>query len=35
MDELNRVSLYYTDIMNMKQFVVVMERNQKLEKLGI
>ena len=35
MDELNRVHLYYKDIMTMKQFVIVMERNQKLENLGI
>lgn len=34
-DELNRVHLYYKDIMTMKQFVIVMERNEKLEKLGI
>lgn len=35
MDELNRVHLYYKDIMTMKQFIIVMERNQKLENLGI
>jgi hypothetical protein len=35
MDELNRVHLYYKDIMTMKQFVIAMVRNEKLENLGI
>ena len=35
MDELNRVHLYYKDIMTMEQFVIAMERNEKLENLGI
>jgi hypothetical protein len=34
-EELNRVHFYYTDIMTMKQFVIAMERNEKLENLGI
>ena len=34
-DELNRVHLYYKDIMTMKQFVIAMKRNEKLENLGI
>jgi hypothetical protein len=34
-DELKRVEHYYTDIMTMEQFFLAMERNQKLENLGI
>lgn len=34
-EELNKVHLYYNDIMTMKQFVIAMERNEKLENLGI
>ena len=34
-DELKRVEHYYTDIMTMEQFFSAMERNQKLENLGI
>ena len=34
-DELNKFHLHYTDIMSMKQFLIVMERNEKLENLGI
>jgi len=33
--ELSKVHLYYNDIMTMEQFVVAMERNEKLENLGI
>lgn len=33
--ELNKVHLYYNDIMTMEQFVIAMERNEKLENLGI
>jgi hypothetical protein len=34
-DELKRVEHYYTDIMTMEQFFKAMERNEKLENLGI
>jgi hypothetical protein len=34
-DELKRVEHYYTDIMTMEQFFIAMERNEKLENLGI
>ena len=33
--ELNKVHLYYKDIMTMEQFFIAMERNEKLENLGI
>ena len=33
--ELNKVHLYYNDIMTMEQFLIAMERNEKLENLGI
>jgi len=34
-EELKKVQFYYNDIMTMEQFFLAMERNEKLENLGI
>lgn len=34
-DELKKVQFYYNDVMTMEQFFLAMERNEKLENLGI
>lgn len=34
-DELKKIQFYYNDIMSMEQFFTAMERNDKLENLGI